>query len=94
MIQYNWFKERGAIVLDPATDHYTVNFEKMDEAAMSLTQTICMLQVKGDYAEAEAFVNQWGSVPAEVERIVARLSTIPSDVAPDYDAREFSTATK
>ena len=92
MIQYNWFKDKGAIVLDPATDHYTVNFEKMSDAATSLTQALLMLQAKGDYAAAEAFVNKWGNVPEEVERIVAKLSSIPSDVAPEYDAREFSTA--
>jgi hypothetical protein len=92
IIQYNWFKDKGAFVLDPVTDHYTVNFEKMGEAAMTLTHEILMLQAKGDYAAAEAFVSQWGNAPPEVERIVGKLSGIPSDVAPDYDAREFSTA--
>lgn len=92
MIQYNWFKQNGAFVHDPATDRYTVNFDKMGEAAMSLTRELCMLQAKGDYAAAEAFVNQWGTVPPEVERIVGKLSAIPSDVAPDYDAHQFTSA--
>ena len=94
MIQYNWFKDQGAFTHDPATDRYTVNFEKMGEAAMSLTRELCVLQAKGDYAAAEAFVNQWGNVPEEVDRIVGKLTSIPSDVAPDYDAHQFSTAAK
>jgi hypothetical protein len=94
MIQYNWFKDKGAILLDPTTDRYTVNFDRMGEAAMSLTRELCILQAKGDYAAAEAFVNQWGNVPPEVDRIVGKLTAIPSDIAPDYDAGHFTTAAK
>lgn len=92
MIQYNWFKDHGAIVLNETTDRYTVDFDKMGEAAMSLTRELCMLQAKGDYDAAAAFVDKWGNVPPEVERIVGKLSAIPSDIAPDYEAHHFSTA--
>jgi hypothetical protein len=85
MIQYNWFKEQGAIVHDPATDRYTVVLEKMPEAARSLTRELCLLEARGDYAAAEAFVNKWGAVPPEVERIVGKLTSIPTDVEPLYD---------
>jgi hypothetical protein len=91
MIQYNWFKDQGAIVLNETTDRYSVNFDKMGEAAMSLTRELCMLQAKGDYAAAQAFVDKWGNVPPEVERIVGKLSAIPSDIAPDYHSH-FATA--
>ena len=94
MIQYNWFKDKGAFTHDPATDRYAIHFDKMGEAAMSLTRELCVLQAKGDYAAAEAFVNQWGNVPEEVERIVGKLTSLPSDVAPDYDAHQFTTAAK
>ncbi|HEX5133403.1 MAG TPA: peptidase [Candidatus Krumholzibacteria bacterium] len=85
MIQYNWFKDQGAIVHNPETDRYTVVLDKMPEAAKSLTRELCLLQARGDYAAAEAFLDQWGAVPPEVERIVGRLSSIPSDVEPLYD---------
>lgn len=91
MIQYNWFKDQGAIVLNETTDRYSVDFDKMGEAAMSLTRELCMLQAKGDYAAAQAFVDKWGNVPPEVERIVGKLSAIPSDIAPDYHSH-FATA--
>jgi hypothetical protein len=92
MIQYNWFKEHGAIVLNTTTDRYIIDFDKMGEAAMSLTHELCMLEAKGDYDAAAAFVDKWGNVPPEVERIVGKLNAIPSDIAPDYDAHHFSTA--
>lgn len=93
MIQYNWFKDHGAIVLNETTDRYTVDFDKMGEAAMSLTRELCMLQAQGDYNAAQAFVDKWGNVPPEVERIVGKLSAIPSDIAPDYHSN-FRTAAK
>ncbi|HET6349270.1 MAG TPA: peptidase [Candidatus Krumholzibacteria bacterium] len=93
MIQYNWFKDQGAIILDPATDRYTLDNDKMGEAAKSLTRELCLLEAKGDYKAAEAFVDKWGNVPPEVERIVNKLNAIPSDIWPDYDAH-FSTTAK
>jgi hypothetical protein len=53
---------------------------------------LCLLQARGNYEAAQAFVDLWGTVPPEVERIVDKLVNIPSDVAPDYDAGQFTTA--
>jgi hypothetical protein len=92
MIQYNWYKAQGALVHDPATDRYTVVLDKMPEAVKSLTHELCMLQARGDFDAAQAFVDQWGTVPPEVERIVAKFAGIPTDVAPNYDASRFMTA--
>ena len=92
MIQYNWYKDQGAIVHDVETDRYTVVLEKMPEAVKSLTAELCMLQAHGDFAAAQAFVDKWGAVPTEVERIVGKFNAIPRDVAPNYDASRFMTA--
>jgi len=92
IIQYNWFKDQGAIVLDPATDRYTVVLDKMPEAVKSLTRELCMVQARGDFAAAQAFVDKWGIVTPEVERIVGKFSGIPTDVWPNYDASRFATA--
>jgi len=92
MIQYNWYKDKGAIVHDPATDRYTVVLDKMPEAVKSLTHELCMLQARGDFDAAEAFVDKWGAVTPEVERVVAKFAGIPTDVAPNYDASRFTTA--
>jgi Peptidase family M49 len=85
MIQYNWFKDKGAIALDPATDRYTVVLEKMPEAVRSLTRELCLVEAAGDYEAANAFVDKWGQVPPEVDRIIGKLSNIPTDVEPLYD---------
>ncbi len=92
MIQYNWFKDQGAIVHDATTDRYTVVLEKMPEAVKSLTRELCMVQAHGDFAAAQAFVDKWGTVPPEVERIVGKFGGIPTDVAPNYNAERFTAA--
>jgi hypothetical protein len=92
MIQYNWYKDKGAIVYDATTERYTVVLDKMPEAVKSLTNALCMVQAHGDYAAAQAFVDRWGVIPAEVEKIVGKFGNIPTDVAPNYDASRFMTA--
>jgi hypothetical protein len=92
MIQYNWFKDQGAIVHDAATDRYTVVLDKMPAAVKSLTNELCMVQARGDFDAAQAFIDKWGTVPPEVERIVGKFGGIPTDVAPNYDAARFMTA--
>jgi hypothetical protein len=51
-----------------------------------------MLQALGNFDAAQAFVDKWGAVPPEVDRVVAKFAGIPTDVAPKYDASRFSTA--
>lgn len=92
MIQYNWFKDQGAIVHDATTDRYTVVLDKMPEAVKSLTSELCTLQAKGNFDAAQAFIDKWGTVPPEVERIVGKFGGIPTDVAPNYNADRFVTA--
>jgi hypothetical protein len=92
MIQYNWYKDKGGIVYDESTGRYTVALDKMPEAVKSLTHELCMLQARGNFDAAQAFVDKWGAVPAEVEKIVPQFEGIPRDVAPNYDASRFMTA--
>ena len=92
MIQYNWFKDQGAIVHDATTDRYTVVLDKMPEAVKSLTSELCTLQATGNFDAAQAFIDKWGTVPPEVERIVGKFGDIPTDVAPNYNADRFVTA--
>jgi hypothetical protein len=72
-------------VLDPATDRYKVVLDKMPEAARSLTRERCLIEASGDYQAAQAFLDIWGAVPPEVDRIVAKLSGIPTDGEPLYE---------
>jgi len=86
MIEYNYLKEKGAIVLDPATDRYRVVLDKMPAAVEALTHDLCMIQARGDYDGAGAFIEKYAAVPEEVERQLQKLGDIPTDIEPVYRA--------
>jgi hypothetical protein len=89
MIQYNYLMDKGAISLNKETMRYTVHAEKMPDAIKSLTHDLCMVQAKGDYDNAQAFLDKWGTVPEEVEMQLKRLESIPTDIEPVYRAERF-----
>jgi hypothetical protein len=89
MIEYNYLKEKGAIVLDPKTDRYRVLLDKMPAAVEALTRDLCMIQALGDYEGAGAFIEKYAAVPEEVERQLDKLDDIPTDIEPVYGAERF-----
>ncbi|MDH3198761.1 MAG: hypothetical protein OEO21_11030, partial [Candidatus Krumholzibacteria bacterium] len=89
MIEYNYLKEKGAIVLDPKTDRYRVLLDKMSAAVEALTSDLCMIQALGDYEGAGAFIEKYAAVPEEVERQLDKLGDIPTDIEPVYGAERF-----
>jgi len=89
MIEYNYLKEKGAIVLDPKTGRYRVLTDKMPEAVEALTHDLCMIQALGDYERAGAFIEKYAAVPDEVQGQLDKLTDIPTDIEPVYRAERF-----
>lgn len=84
-IQWNWYREKGAIV--PAADgRFRVDNEKMTEAVRSLANELLMIEATGDFARAERLVNQYGKATPEIDRVTASLNDIPVDIAPVFVA--------
>ena len=82
-IQWNWFREKGAIV--PVTGgRFRVDFTQMEEATRSLATELLMIQATGDFARAEALVNKYGVSNPEMEEVIARLEDIPVDIEPVF----------
>ncbi|HEY0241128.1 MAG TPA: hypothetical protein VGC52_00555 [Gemmatimonadaceae bacterium] len=79
---FNYLKEQGAFTRDSATNKYRVDFAKFQTAANSLSEKILTLQGNGDYEGVGAFQQQYGTIPAELQRDLDRLKTkgIPVDV--------------
>jgi len=82
LVRFNFFKEMGAFTRDEATGTYRADFEKMKEAMTALSEKILRLQGDGDYAAAEAFVNEYGVVGEQLREGLDRLGTrgIPVDI--------------
>ncbi len=89
LIEFNYLRKEGAITLDPETDRYTVNVDRMPTAVRSLTHDLCMIQAEGDYSQAEMFIEAYARVPEELERQLGKLGEIPTDIEPVYRAGRF-----
>lgn len=81
MIRFNFFKEQGAFTRnDDGT--YKVHFDKMITAMEALSNVILTLQGNGDYEGVAKLVKEQGSISAELQADLDRLSSanIPVDV--------------
>lgn len=82
---FNFLKEAGAFTRDSATGRYKVDYTKFEAGMNALTERILMLQGNGDYEGVGAFQEQYGSVSAELQSDLDRLTTkgIPVDIVFD-----------
>jgi hypothetical protein len=84
-IQWNWFRENGAIV--PAADgRFKTDYAKFREAIRSLANELLMIEATGDYARGKALLEKYGRSTPEIQSVIARLSDIPVDIWPIFVA--------
>ena len=84
-IQWNWLREKGAIV-PAAGGTFGVDFAKMREGIRSLSNEILMIQATGDYERAKLLLAKYGTSTPEIESVTARLTDIPVDITPVFPA--------
>ena len=84
-IQWNWFREKGAIV--PAADgRFQTDVPKFREAIRSLANELLMIEATGDYARGKALLEKYGRSTPEIQAVIARLTDIPVDIWPVFAA--------
>jgi hypothetical protein len=89
-VQWNWFREKGAIV--PADGlRFRVDEAKMREATRSLASELLMIEATGDFARGEKLLATYGRATPEIESAVSRLADIPVDIAPVFAAAGETT---
>lgn len=81
LIRFNYFKEAGAFTVD-STGRYGVNFEKMKEAIVSLSNLILTIEGDGDYEKAAQMVQQYGVMDEGLKAALKRIEDkdIPVDI--------------
>lgn len=95
MVIFNYLREKGAYVRDPATGLWSVDFTKIRSAVESLAHEILMLQARGDYEGTRAFFARYGEMPEEIRSQIAGFSSIPVDIEPRFAIEaEFGGAIK
>jgi len=85
LIEYNWLKAVDALRYDSATNKYEIDPGRCIDAMSRLSTQFLNLQIAGDYDRAKAFMKHWGTIPAELPKIVEGLADIPTAVSPIYE---------
>jgi hypothetical protein len=84
-IQWNWFREKGAI--EPTPDgRFRTDPAKFREALRSLTNELLMIEATGDYARGKALLEKYGKATPEIDGVIAKLTDIPVDITPVFVA--------
>jgi hypothetical protein len=82
VVAFNFLREQGAFARDSASGTYSVDHAKFGPAANALAQRILQLQGDGDYDGAGEFAARYGTIGAQLQQDLERLSTqgIPVDI--------------
>ncbi|MBF5043202.1 NUDIX hydrolase [Aggregicoccus sp. 17bor-14] len=74
LVQFNWFRERGLIEVEPRTQRLVLHYERYPEAVQSLLKEVLALQLGGDKEAAARFFERWTQWTPEVhEPLAARI---------------------
>jgi hypothetical protein len=86
LIQYNFLREKGAFVHDPAAGTFKVDLTKIKPAVRDLARQFLVLEGDGNYDAVKAFVARYGRVDDITRVMIERLKDIPVDIAPIFRA--------
>jgi len=89
MMEFNFFREKGAIEFDPETEKFHVHVDKMPAAVEAMASKLLMIQALGDYDGAKAFIDLYSQSSPELEKLLGKLKDIPTDIEPVFAAEEF-----
>jgi hypothetical protein len=82
MIRFNFFEQAGAFSRDATTGAYRVNVAEFEQAVRDLSEKLLVLQGDGNYDKVDSFVAANGSIGAQLQADLDRLSEagIPVDI--------------
>ena len=82
MIRFYYFQEAGAFERDATTGTYRVNFEKMKDAMLSLSEMILKIQGDGDYEASKKLIEEKGFIRDALQKDLDRIGDagIPRDI--------------
>jgi len=84
VLQFNYLVDKGGIVFDKSRRSYMVDFEKIKPAVRQLTGEIMTIQAEGNYDRAKTLLKRYSALPAEMQSLLKKLTTIPVDIQPMF----------
>jgi len=83
-IQFNYLRDKGAYVLNP-DGTFSIDFSKIKDAIRALDHDLLTLEATGDYAGAKKMISELSVIRPEVQRVLDRMKSIPTDIEPIFD---------
>ncbi len=83
VIEFNWLKEKGVIVLNE-DGSFETNSEKLIDAADSLINKLCEIEATATPSEADEFLKKYASPGEEILNAIDSLKEIPIDIRVEY----------
>jgi len=83
-IQFNYLRDKGAYVLNP-DGTFSIDFGKIKDAIRALDRDFLTLEATGDYAGAKKMISELAVIRPEVQRVLDRLKSTPTDIEPIFD---------
>lgn len=82
IIRFYYFEEKGAFTRDKKTGKYSIDFNKMKEAMLSLSNELLIIQGNGDYNAAKKLIEEKGYIRDDLLNDLYRLQKeyIPKDI--------------
>lgn len=93
VIQFNYLLDKGDFTYDSNTKRFSFDPAKIENAVRDLAHDLLMIEAKGDYAAAQAFIKKYRVVRPELKAVLDKLSinfffSIPVDIQPIYDHKD------
>lgn len=83
LIQLNYLKEKGAIVLSKS-GKYSIDENKFWDAVKSLAHDILTIEATGDYNKAGEFLAKYAVISDEIKLGIENLKSVPRDIDSRY----------
>ncbi len=82
MMRFYYFREAEAFERDPSTGTYRIDYKKMKNAMLGLSELILKIQGDGDYERAEKMIEEKGFIRDELQNDLDRIGEagIPVDI--------------
>ncbi len=88
-IAFNYLMEKGGFEYDPHTQKFRVNDAKIATAIRTLARELLMIQARGDYEAAKAFIDRYRYLSPEMQAALDKLKNVPVDIRPIYTVEQW-----
>jgi hypothetical protein len=82
MMEFNYLSQEKAIVRDPASGRYVVDYTRIPTALAQLAKELLEIEATGDRTRAENWFKKYDTMPSDLKTALNTTKDVPVDVDP------------